>query len=360
MKINLLFLLITLTLVACVPPQEGTSPAGGGGVSSDSNPDNPGTVSVKTTGKGPVVDLRYKFKKGAVFSYTSIEESEMALSTGGSMPGGMGITLPGGMAAAMNMKFRTETDFSLAISEVNDDQSAAFTMSISKFRMYAMPSKTLVATNEDISSEDLSVTGTITSKGAVTFNEDIHVVITEAKKRYLVRGKVSKTGASAQASDGEQEITVFAEYDPKTGAVIGGVKTKKKAKVPATIKVSSSDMNIEILPRQFMQYFALPEGNVTSGSKTTVKAPMMNLSVVVSEPVDSVTNLVFNIETNAEGVGPVPEEAKATMPVMTGKAETGFNNTLGRLESIKGNVKMSMNAGVKMDITSTVSLTLKK
>jgi hypothetical protein len=379
-KMKKLFTLITtlfaFLFVACVPPQGNSGPNGNHGRENSSQPsdvENQGetdengsnpVVEIKGKGgRGPLIDLQYSFIKGAVWKYTSVEDTAISFSVGGA-PGAdiMGSMGGMGMPAGLSMKsrFKSTTDFNVTIDQVNQDGSANFTMSVDSFSVYAMPGNILVASNRGLTTQDLKVTGNISSKGKILFFEDLYLVITKSKERYLVRAKLSSNGTSVEASASTQDtdVKVYAKFNPKTGMVEGGAKvtTKSKVAVPSTLKVTSEDRRMDIVPKRFMRLFRLPEGKIQAGSSTIMKAPMVKVAVTMENIENSVALLNTTFSMLDENT--MPKEV--SMPTMSGSAKMKFSQSAGRLLSINGKIKTAMSSGVKLTIISNLTLTARQ
>jgi hypothetical protein len=326
---------------------------------------------------GQMVDLRYKFKTGEVWKYTSAETTSISISMGdmpggavGKMPGGMAGNMPGAaVGAGMKMKYKAVTDFYLKFTQVHADGSADFVVGVDKFKVKALPSGTLMATDQGLDLSQLTASGNIDSKGKVVFYEEIYVLMNERNERYLVKSRLqAKPGeASATTETDDTKVKVYAKFDPKTGQVTGGaiVEEKKKAgKKLGRVEVSGKDKRMDILPKRFMRMFRLPEGKMAVGSSTTIA--MASVENTMSFPeynnnVASLKNVLAVRENgNTQAVGAnTPGMEKAGMPKMTGKVKVKFDQKAGKLKSMQGDIKASMNAGMKMEITSHLKLQMR-
>lgn len=373
-------------IVGCVPPpadgprdqvdHDGYGEGSQGedrGEDGDQGENAEGSTSVNA---GQLVDLRYKFKTGEIWKYTSAETTSISMSTG-DMPGGATGGMPGGMAgnmpaaavgAGMKMKYKAVTDFYLQFTKVHADGSADFVVGVDKFTVKALPSGTLMATDQGLDLSQLTASGNIDSKGKVVFYEEIYVLMNERNERYLVKSKLqAKPGeASATAETDDTKVKVFAKFDPKTGQVTGGaiVEEKKARKQPAQVEVSGKDKRMDILPKRFMRMFRLPEGKMAVGSSTTIA--MASVENTMSFPeyskgVASLKNVLSVSEKgNTQTMGAnTPGMENTGMPKMTGKVKVKFDQNAGKLKSMQGDIKATMNAGMKMKITSHLNLQMR-
>lgn len=322
-------------------------------------------VEVKETkGTGDYFDLFYKFNKGDVLKYKSVENTTIKMSMGkiegmDGMPdmAGMGNVMGGG---DISQTFLSESDFSINITSVNEDKSANFEMNISSFKVYLMPNKTLIASDSNINTKDLKVKGKITNKGDVIFEEDVYILKTKDDKSVLVYAKLQKDGASAKVQAGDEEVSVYANFDPKTGKASAGVMTNKKEKKAKTetVKVTQEDTRVDILPKEFMQLFRLPDEKLQANKKISVKMPLFKMNLTIDKYENNIANGKMEYSADSDylkqqGFG---EIEISMMPEMNGNVDISFDNEKGVLKSIKGKSKSSMNAGMKIDIETEVEI----
>jgi len=352
---NLVVLFALLLTFGCVPPagpddaRDQAHPGGPGGPGEPGEPDGKGGPEAT----GPTVDLRYRFAAGQVLKYKATEEVQMAVEMGAPM----GMPMPAMAAASFHVI--TETDFHLIIGQVNPDGSATFTCRVVSFSSFAMPGRALMASHEGLAKDALEVTGTITAKGQVTFDEEVYLVVTEKNEKFYVRAKAGATEASAEASDGETTVSVYAAYDPKTGRVVGGAKAtvKNPRKTAATLKVTENDRRVDVLPKQIMELFALPEAPAPVGSAVALQLPGASVQFMVESFENDLATLKMSFAADTAAMSGEDSPA-AAMPKMTGLVSGGFAVTAGQLQHVNGKVKTEISSGVNLTITSTFSLKL--
>ncbi len=333
--------------------------------------ENKSLINVKTENsgvKGDSINLIYQFKNGDVWRYKAVEDTEMKMSLSNDMMGDMGgFGMPGlDSAGGMSQKFRSETEFDIKIINVNGDKSASFEMIVSSFALYLMPSKALVASDKGITKGDLKVKGKITSKGEVTFEEDVYILMDKNDNPYLVSASVNKNSAKGSVDTGEEQVEVYASFDPKSGVAKGGVSIQKKQKVEKTKlrNVTQEDKRVDILPKRYMELFVLPIEAVVVSQKQTVTAPMMSVEFLPKKYENGLLTAQLNIKTdNKEMNSMVAEndpEAHQIGMKMDGVVDLEFNQKDGKLQNLKGKTKISMSMGMKMEITSNAELKLIK
>lgn len=342
------------------------------------------SVSVTATApKGAAVDLKYKFKKGAKYRYKVTDNSSISIKIGG-MPGmdgmpGMGnmggMGMPGMNAGGMDQKFRTESDFTMKIVKVHGDGSADFITTVNSFNAFMLPSNQLMASAKGIKKSALRVKGKITAKGQVTFLEDVYLIVTENNETLLVSqsAKINKDGSattSQTARAGDEEVTLKASFDPKTGRVSAKVTTKKIKKVKRVkkVKVTQKDKRVDILPKQFMTMLELPAGKMAPGSNVTVKMPMTQADLLLISYKNGIAEVETTLKTggdvskdqsDAAGMGMAQMgEAQGMMPKISGKIKARFDQKRGVLKSVSGKITTSIKAGVEMKTSSDVMMKL--
>ncbi len=186
--------------------------------------------------------------------------------------------------------------------------------------------------------------------------------MTEKGEKFYVRATAGENSASAEASDGETTVSVFAAYDPKTGKVTGGAKTtvKNPRKTVATLKIKENDRRVDVLPKQIMELFALPENPAPVGTAVALQLPGAGLQFMVESYENDLAKLKmsFAADTAAMAEGAGGDSPAAAMPKMTGLVEGTFAVAKGQLQNINGKVKTEISSGMNVEITSTFSLKL--
>lgn len=331
--------------------------------------ENKSSLNVKTEKSGVVgesINLLYQFKKGDIWRYKAVENTDMKISLSNDMMGDMGgFGMPGlDSSGGMSQKFRSETEFDIKIVQVNSDNSASFEMVVSSFNVYLMPGKTLIASDQGISKGDLKVKGKITSKGVVTFEEDVYILVDKNDNKYLVSASVNKNSAQASATTGEEDVQVYASFDPKTGSVKAGVSIEKKKKLAKKElkKVTQEDKRVDILPKRYMELFLLPTESIIVSQKQIITAPMMSIEFLPKKYENSILNAQLNIKTDNKEMNSMITETESEAPQvgmkMDGSVDIEFNQKVGKLQNLKGKTIISMDMGMKMEITSDAELQL--
>jgi hypothetical protein len=318
-------------------------------------------ATVKVTGNSEGnLDLRYGFKKGQKLHYKSVENTSIKVSMDSGM-GGMDMGMPMG-DMGMTAKFMIETDFNLNIISVNSDKSANFETVINSFKVYSMPGKKLMAS--DAGMKGLKVKGLITDKGVVTFLNDLYIVKTKNGETILVSAKASnkdgKLSASGTAEVDGEKVEVQATFNPKTGQLTSSTKiTKVKKPAKKEIKITKEDNKIEVLPKQIMQLFLLPENKISLGQTVNFSAPMLSVKFNADKGGNAdCIKLTSSFKTDTTNLPEgMDKEMMAMQPNMDAKVNAKFNTKKGCLKAIDGIINTNLNMqGIKMSVHSEIKM----
>ena len=330
------------------------------------------------------VELKYIWKKADVHRFAFHETTTIELSMGG-MPDvggmatgmgidmGMGMPMPGGAGGGMKMAVDVNSVFSETVLKELPGGKAEIELTVEKLEI-TQGGRTMDVTAK-LAKKDRVMKAEIDDKGHVKFYRMVTIYMTEDATTVGIRkAKVGPLGASATASDGNEEVTVFASIDPKTGVVSGGVTKKKVAPAaPQTTAVQQKQEapGIDALPKNLLEMLVLPDGDVAYGPEQKLVLPMGTGQVrfAASPPQAGVTNLHFVTDATGDtaammGKGQamapdggdalqigMPGGNAATMPTMAMKvdATSRFGVDKGRMEALTGVADSTMDtAGMKM------------
>lgn len=239
-------------------------------------------------------ELRYRWKQGATHRFQTTGTDVVSIS---------------GMGMNIDAEFHTRSRFALVIEQVAPDGLARGKLVIESFEVKD-DSGQLLAGLESIPKGALSNPVRIDAKGRFQFEEVIYLMVEEGGESHLVTAKVGPTGGSASAQAGDEKVTVFASFDPKTGRLSGGAKIEKVAaeKKKKTVAVKQDAKKVDLLPRQFMELLRLPDGPVTAGGAFDVEVGPMRVSVKVEELTPEVAKLKTTVGTQVAVAAPAEEE----------------------------------------------------
>jgi hypothetical protein len=201
--------------------------------------------------------LAYQWKPNASYKFKAIIKDKVSMGGSGMM---------GMMAMGGDLEFTTNSVFTLRISRVNADGSAAGTFFLNNFRVSDNQGNTL-ANMASLPASAIKADFIVNKKGDFTFTNLPMLVVREGGN-LLVSSKVSKGGmaSSTTAQVGGEKVTLYAEFNPKTGALKGGY-TAQTIGQPKTkpVTVMQDDETLDLIPTSFLDLMSLPDGKVAAG-----------------------------------------------------------------------------------------------
>ncbi len=345
-------------------------------------------------------ELNYKWKAGGIYNIQMKAQDD--ISTKINMMG---------IAQDMKESYFTNTTLKLSIVSVDANGTGKGFLIIDKFDI-TDSKKVKVAGLSSIPPQALKAEISVDKKGHFTFYKEVYILAT-ATGNILVSGKIEGDGTStsATATVGNQQVTVYAKFDPKTGTLKAGY-TEKTVSTPKqeTIKITQEDKKLDILPYDVLAMLELPEGDTKTGDKFDVQSGYykttvttnevtannvkMNISMITDKSSSAAATNVTGTSTNGTGTGNnvgmgmsgmgdmgtemkefdtqmnTPMETGMSgaggnttpsdmMPTMTANVDVNFNITKGMFDLLTGKTSTSQNMmGVEMNTNSIVSLTM--
>lgn len=219
------------------------------------------------------ITLKYKWKPNALYKFKSVQKDEVKMegSPGAGMPGmpdmgGMG----GMMAISGNTVYNTNSAFTLKINSVNPDGSAAGMFYIESFRVTDGSGKAMAGL-AGIPRAALKAPFIVDEQGNFTFTE-LPVLIVGENRTVLTVVQVdgSECASGEDAGDGES-VKVYAEFT-KTGGLKAGYTVTSISKPKAkAIAIGEEDEVIDLIPTDFLDFLAVPDGPVQEGQAQEMK-----------------------------------------------------------------------------------------
>jgi hypothetical protein len=196
----------------------------------------------------------------------------------------------------------------------------------------------------------------------------------------------------AGAQVGNTKVDVYAEFDPKTGALKSGYKVQEiKTTKKVDVKVTEETDEIDVFPYDFLEFLAVPEGQVAAGDKVKATAGMYQIDILVksmSTGIASIDNVIstdknkdmfgggaegetsegdFNMGMGGletmEDVELTTEDqmalgaSKSMSPEISGKITTNFDFANGMFQQVKGNLNTEIDMmGMKMTVNSVLEM----
>jgi hypothetical protein len=265
--------------------------------------------------------------------------------------------------AAMGGDFEAtmKATFALKVKRVRSNGTAEGVLTIRSFKVIDGKGR-VMAGLKGLPPGALKNSVDIDAKGRFKFKEVIYLLVDQKNQTtLLVSGRAGPNGASASAESDGQRLSVYAEFDPKTGRLRGGATIEKVAKAKPKKKkvaVRKDAKKIEILPVKFLQMLQLPEGPVRPGA--SVEARIANYTTRIT--VDDITNGIATIRTDISTAGdkPAPESGASVksneggmgMGMAMGMGMPGMGGPPGGAPSggagMGGMPMMKMNGTIKM------------
>jgi hypothetical protein len=316
-------------------------------------------------------DLSYAWKAGSTYRFDAQSDDSFAME---------------GMGLNTKATFRTHSVFAIRVVKVKADGSASAVLVVESFDVKT-PDGRLVAGLEAIPKKALKTSVDIDRKGAFKFKETVYLVVDEGHPTMLVsvRADAAANSVSAGATAGDQEVNLYASFDPKTGQLSAGYSQKTIAPKKKTIAVEQDASKIEVIPEQFLELLRLPEGDLQEGTSTsmTLPQPGMSSGTTITVRVESLTadhaRLSTTIAPAAEGgegstgapgmpsfpgmsgmPGGMPSGAPSMGMTLDGTFRSEFQTAEGMLESLGGTLSSDMAMGGMMHVTTRSTLALKR
>lgn len=306
-------------------------------------------------GTSGAVELRYRWTAGTTYRFAADSHDVVTMS-------GVGLN------TAMDMN--TNSVFSLKIDKVKPNGTAQGTLSVESFEVKDDSGRVLAGL-AGLPKDAIKNLVEIDAKGNFTFKEIVYLVVDEEGQNLLVSGSAGPSSVNASAQAGDEKVSVYASFDPKTGRLSGGYTVEKiaKEKKRKKVAVAQDKPKVDVLPTQFLELLKLPDGDVTAANKGAldVEQPQMQASVDMKIEVKELTaaraKLRAIITSKTAAQVPVTEEAGEDMggddemgggmgiPGMAGIPGMGTMPGMGAGGAPSGQVDMSMkvNGDILMD-----------
>lgn len=320
-------------------------------------------------------ELNYNWKVGASYAFNAAVVDNITTSA---------------MGMNIQEKFTTTTDFVLLISAVNPQGTATGTLYLTNFKVVDSKGK-MLANIMNVAKNCIKSDVTVDKKGKFTFLKRVYLMTT-ATGNALVYGNATQNNVQAGAQVGNTKVDVYAEFDPKTGALKSGytvqtIKTTKKVDV----KVTEETDEIDVFPYDFLEFLAVPEGEVAAGDKVKANAGMYQIDILVKSMAAGIASIDNTISTDKNkdmfgggaegqtsegnfnmGMGGLESmedvelttedqmalgSAKAMSPQISGKITTNFDYANGMFQQVKGNLNTVIDMmGMKMTVNSVLEM----
>ncbi len=344
----------------------------------NTNPVTTNTNPTTTENVSPsAVDMSYTWKTGMVYQFSAVQTDDVSTSM---------------MGMSMKDQFKTVTDFALYIDNVMPNGEASGTLYLLNFNVTDSRNHVLASIN-DIPKSAIRSDVKVDRKGKFTFLKKIMLITTDAGN-VLAYASADGNSVSVGGQAGNMQVDAYAEFDPKTGKLKTGYSVKEiKNTRKVTVQVNENTDMVDVLPYDFLELLALPDGGVAKGDKASMRAGMYTVDMTVNTLENGIAGLNYKMSTdkskdmftgdakgtdgngntmfdmNTEGFGnmgdvEMTDEDKQAMdmtkmmtPDMSCDINSTFNYAAGMFDQVYGTVNTSMDAmGMKMEVKSFLQM----
>ncbi len=227
-------------------------------------------------------ELNYQWKSGAGYHFTAVVNDDVSTSM---------------MGMEMKEQFRTTTDFVLYVNSVASDGTASGILYLVNFSIVDSKGN-VMASLDDIPQKALQSDVKVDKKGNFTFLKKIYL-ITSGTSNVLAYGKADENSVAVGGQTGNMKVDAYAEFDPKTGSLKAGYSVKEiKNTSTVEVKVTEETDMIDVLPYDFLELLALPEGDVNLNDEVVADAGIYQMVVKVNSMDNGVASLHHTMKTD--------------------------------------------------------------
>lgn len=285
--------------------------------------------------------LAYQWKPNTLYKFKATQQDK--ISMGGGM---MGL-----MAVAGDMEFKTESAFVLKMEKVMPGGSAAGTFYLTSFKCTDNKGNTM-ASLANIPKESLEAEFVVDRHGNFTFQQ-IPMLICRDNTTLLVSTKVEKGEMATTAEADGEKVTLFAEFNPKSGQLKAGYTATTVGKPkPKAVTVKEDDETLDLIPTDFLDMLVLPEGPVASGK--VFKTKMYDTEVV--EKVVSFENEVAHLQLNVKSGIDARKFEKDAQKMAGDETESEAEADNSDVNDMMGGMGASGTPQMSQDMTADISL----
>lgn len=279
---------------------------------------NTTTTSTNIAMKKDSVNLNYKWTAGMVYKFSTIQVDNVSTSM---------------MGMSMKEKFTTNTEFGLHILSVANNGTATGYLYLIDYKVTDSKGTSLASIN-DIPADKVMSDITVDKKGKFTFPKKI-TLITSAKGNVLAYVKPEGNGMALGGQAGDIQVDAYAEFDPKTGALKASYKlTELKSTKKVTVTITEETDQIDVLPYDYLELLALPDGAVSQGEKSSMRSGIYSIEIVAQKIENGTAQLNYVMKTDK------------SKDMTSGDAN---------VKDSDGNTKMEMNTNQMFDMNSVMT-----
>jgi hypothetical protein len=246
---------------------------------------------------------------------------------------------------------------------------------------------TVLATLKDLPANAVRSDFKVDTKGNFSFPHKISLVTTATSNVLVYTNEDNNIQMAAEATD--MKFDVYAEFDPKTGNLKSGYSFREgQALRQATVKIDENTDVVDVLPYDYLDMLALPDGAVTQGDKIKINAGIYQIDLLAksigngtaqmnykmsSDKSKSLIDTKTEVKTqdmnmlmdmSVESMMDIDREdkqamdiSKAMMPNIDCDFDSFFNYNEGMFSNVKGIMTTTINAmGMKMQVKSNLEM----
>lgn len=317
------------------------------------------------------VNLSYRWTAGKSYRFQCTQNDEVSTTM---------------MGMNFSDRFTTRSAFDIFVTNVSANGDANGYLYLIDY--YVSDSRgTVLATLKNLPVNAVRSDFKVDSKGNFTFPHRISLLTTEGSNALVYSNEENTIQVVGQAT--EMKFDVYAEFDPKSGALKSGYSFREgQALRQATVKMDENTDVIDVLPYDFLDLMALPDGAVTEGDKIKLNSGIYQVDVLAKSIGNGIAQMNYKMSTdkskslidsktdvktqntnmlmdmNVESMMEIDREdkqamesSKAIMPNLDCDFDSFFNYSEGMFSTIKGIVATNINAmGLKMQVKSNIEM----
>jgi hypothetical protein len=291
------------------------------------------------------------------------------------------------MGMNINERFNINTVFEMFISSVAANGDASGVIYVLSYTVKDSRGSVL-ATINDLPLKAVKSEFKVDRKGNFTFPYKI-TLITSAQGNVLAYGKADGTSVQAGGQAGDMRLDAYAEFDPVTGKLKTGYTFREGQPLKqVTVKMDENSDVIDVLPYDYLDLLALPDGIINQGDMAKVNAGIYqidilaksisngtaqmnykmssdkNKSIIDSKTEVKTQNSSVFMDMDVESMMDITKEdkqamdiSKSMMPNIDCDFDSFFNYNEGMFSSVNGIMTTTINAmGMKMQVKSNLQM----
>jgi hypothetical protein len=271
-------------------------------------------------------ELNYKWVKGTAYHFTAIMKDtiDMKMTGFGNM--------------SMSDHFQTTSDFVFYPESVDAQGKASGILYVIHFEVRDSRNRVLAGL-KDLPQSALQQKVTADKKGNFDFAQILQLVRT-SQGTYL--GYVNADEASNTPQGEFLNLNLYAEFDPNSGALKPNYNAALGRSQQLKVKLDEESEMINLLPYDFLELLALPEGDLKINDRVSAQAGLYEMNVLVKEMQADRAVIAYNMNTD-KSRGMFDQNTQMT----GGDGTENFNSSFDT-DIDEGGSEMDMDMGMDM------------